>query len=48
MLSDRKVMSTACMSTSGSEAIGDDRFTIFIVPPQEGCVQCTEGNFVVE
>ena len=48
MIRARKVMSTACVSTRGNEAVRERGFTLFIIGPQEGVGQCTHVKFSVQ
>ena len=47
IFSAKKVISSACVNTSGSEARCEIGFTSFIVGPSGGPGQFTESRFVV-
>lgn len=47
MLTATKVISSACISTSGSEARRERGFTSFMLTPAKGVCQCTEKQDVL-
>lgn len=48
MFSARKVMSSACMSTNGSEARREMGFTISMLGPRMGVEKCTDPKSSVQ